>query len=116
MVQKTVQKLTSIESSEEDTIDEDDDEDDDLPVLAASKVKTFANLVSWYENVVMKTPLIVIIQDLESFSTLQLQDFVLLCRYSIIHFSKSNFIESMSTIDLESTVSATSCPSSLSWA
>lgn len=81
MVLKTIQKLTSCDSIDEVEKDEDDDEDDEIvPIQPRSKVKTFANLSTWYSNVVMKTPLIIILQDLESFGTQQLQDFVLLCR------------------------------------
>ena len=79
MVQKTIQKFTSSDSFDED-VERDEDGEDDRPVKLVSKVKTFANLATWYSNVVMKTPLIIILQDLESFSTQQLQDFVLLCR------------------------------------
>lgn len=80
MVQKAIQKLTSCDAPDEVEKDEDDDEVV-APTTTLSKVKTFANLVNWYSDVVMKTPLIIILQDLESFSTQQLQDFVLLCRY-----------------------------------
>lgn len=80
MVLKAIQKLTSCDALDEVEKDEDDDEVV-APTTTLSKVKTFANLVNWYSDVVMKTPLIIILQDLESFSTQQLQDFVLLCRY-----------------------------------
>ncbi|XP_046460539.1 origin recognition complex subunit 3-like [Daphnia pulex] len=82
MVLKTIQKLTSCDSIDDEVEkDEEDDEDDVIvPIKPRSKVKTFANLATWYSNVVMKTPLIIILQDLESFGTQQLQDFVLLCR------------------------------------
>ena len=80
MVLKTIQKLTSCDSVD-DEIERDEEEDDEIvPIKPTSKIKTFANLATWYSDVVMKTPLIVIFQDLESFNTQQLQDFVLLCR------------------------------------
>ena len=80
MVLKTIQKLTSCDSVD-DEIERDEEEDDEIvPIKPTSKIKTFANLATWYSDVVMKTPLIVILQDLESFNTQQLQDFVLLCR------------------------------------
>lgn len=81
MVQKAIQKLTSCDVVDEDDNEKDEDDDDMVaPTAIPSKVKTFANLATWYSDVVMKTPLIIILQDLESFSTQQLQDFVLLCR------------------------------------
>lgn len=79
MVQKTIQKLTSCDSID-DEVENDEEDDEIVPIKPTSKVKTFANLAMWYSNVVMKTPLIIILQDLESFGTQQLQDFVLLCR------------------------------------
>lgn len=79
MVLKTIQKLTSCDSID-DEVEKDDEDDEIVPIQPRSKVKTFANLSTWYSNVVMKTPLIIILQDLESFGTQQLQDFVLLCR------------------------------------
>ena len=83
MVQKTVQKLTSIDAVDDEdvTIDEESEEDVLIRKSKPSKQKkTFSQLASWYSDVVIKTPLIVILQDLESFNTQQLQDFVLLCR------------------------------------
>lgn len=83
MVQKTIQKLTSTESGlDDDTMDEEVDDLERTKPAAKSTTKntTFSHLASWYSNVIMKTPLIIILQDLESFSTQQLQDFVLLCR------------------------------------
>jgi origin recognition complex subunit 3 len=82
MVLKTIQKLTSCDSIDDEVEEDDEDDEDDeiTPIKPRSKVKTFANLSTWYSNVVMKTPLIIILQDLESFGTQQLQDFVLICR------------------------------------
>ena len=85
MVQKTIQKFTSTESFlDDDMVDEDSEElmEKQKPATrTTTKNTTFSHLSSWYSNVVIKTPLIVILQDLEAFSTQQLQDFVLLCRY-----------------------------------
>lgn len=79
MVLKAIQKLTSCDLADDDA-EKDEEADEIVPVKPSSKIKTFANLATWYSNVVIKTPLIIILQDLESFSTQQLQDFVLLCR------------------------------------
>ena len=90
MVQKTIQKFTSTESFlDDDTVlDEDEEELEKKPTArTTTKNTTFSHLASWYSNVVIKTPLIIILQDLESFSTQQLQDFVLLCRYIILSFT-----------------------------
>lgn len=81
MVLKAIQKLTSCDLADDDA-EKDEEADEIVPVKPSSKIKTFANLATWYSNVVIKTPLIIILQDLESFSTQQLQDFVLLCRYT----------------------------------
>lgn len=80
MVQKTIQKFTSSDITDDDIEKDEDDDEVVKHVKTTNEVKTFANLATWYSHIVMKTPLIVIIQDLESFSTQQLQDFVLLCR------------------------------------
>jgi len=88
MVQKTIQKFTSTESFlDDDTVMDDEDSEELMEkqkpaTRTNTKNTTFSHLSSWYSNVVIKTPLIVILQDLEAFSTQQLQDFVLLCRYS----------------------------------
>jgi hypothetical protein len=79
MVLKTIQKLTNYDSME-DEVETNEEDDEIVPIKPKSKIKTFANLAIWYSNVVMKTPLIIVLQDLESFNTQQLQDFVLLCR------------------------------------
>jgi len=79
MVMKTIQKLMSCDLLD-DEVEKDEEDDEIVTITPTSKVKTFANLAMWYSNVVMKTPLIIILQDLESFGTQQLQDFVLLCR------------------------------------
>lgn len=82
MVQKTVQKLTNIESEDGDaTLEEDVEEDVKKTSKLSGRNKSFSQLADWYSEVVIKTPLVVVIQDLESFSMQLLQDFVLLCRY-----------------------------------
>lgn len=84
MVQKTIQKLTNDESIDEvegDTEEEIDEEIVQKKPSVSKKLKNLTNLAQWYSQVVIKSPLIIIIQDLESFSSQLLQDFVLLCRY-----------------------------------
>ena len=84
MVQKTIQKLTNAETlDEEGDAEEEMDEEifEKRSVSKPSKLKNLTNLAQWYSEIVIKTPLIIIIQDLESFSSQLLQDFVLLCRY-----------------------------------
>lgn len=84
MVQKAVQKLTMHESVDDEDVTIDEESEEELKKISSKPLgkqnKTFAHLAAWYSGVVLKTPLIIIIQDLEAFSTQQLQDFVLLCR------------------------------------
>ena len=82
MVQKTIQKLVShVSTEDEQDADETiEDVEEIKKTLKPSKYKTFSHLVSWYKERGDKKPLIIILQDLESFSNQQLQDFVLLCR------------------------------------
>lgn len=81
MVQKTIQKLVScISAMEEDPDETLEDTDEIKKAPKSTKYKTFSHLVSWYKEMGHNKPLIVVLQDLESFSNQQLQDFVLLCR------------------------------------
>ena len=82
MIQKVVQKLTFMNCGDNDDEDEESEENAGIFVRAATK-KTLAYLSSWYSKMQDRKPLLIIIEDLESFSTQQIQDFVLLCRYSI---------------------------------
>ena len=124
MVQKTIQKFTSTESFlDDDTVlDEDEEELEKKPTArTTTKNTTFSHLTSWYSNVVIKTPLIIILQDLESFSTQQLQDFVLLCRYIILSFNRCInvcfFIIRNYLVDVvESTALEVNCQYNSSWA
>lgn len=82
MVQKTIQKLviSSSAEDEEDANETLEDSDEIKKILKPIKYKTFSHLVSWYKEKGHYKPLIIVLQDLESFSNQQLQDFVLLCR------------------------------------
>ncbi len=74
MVQKLVQKLISIEDEENSENEEGKEQ------LKITSRKTLANLALWYSHRATKKPIVIILQDLECFSSQQLQDFVLLCR------------------------------------
>jgi Origin recognition complex (ORC) subunit 3 N-terminus len=74
MVQKLVQKLISIEDEENSENEEGKEQ------LKITSRKTLANLALWYSLRTTKKPIVIILQDLECFSSQQLQDFVLLCR------------------------------------
>ena len=82
MVQKTIQKLVIFGTAddEQDADDTLEDNDEVKTILKPNKYKTFSHLVSWYKEMGQNKPLIIVLQDLESFSNQQLQDYVLLCR------------------------------------
>ena len=82
MVEKTIQKLTGGTSNDDldETADEILADEVKTKIKPSHKNKTFTHLSSWYLGLPNKKPLIIVLQDLESFSTQQLQDFVLLCR------------------------------------
>lgn len=81
MVQKIVAQLMCLDSTDDDS---EDDETDDLDIRKSNLV--FQTLTAWYTNQYPATikrsarerpPLIIVLEDFESFSASLLRDFIL---------------------------------------